>query len=587
VRYCYLTFFFSWGILSLAARAEVRLLTGDSNNEIHRQASTLIDLSPEGDLVLFRTMPAFSPNSTPGITEGGFHLRKLSANTLTFVGDNAVANPGAMEGGMSDNGRYLTWTSDNSNIYWRDVQSSVTRLITTNANGASRQPVISADGRYVAFLSVARNLIGDASKLPAANRAGVYVYDSQTQTTTIGSLAPGNVALNTGVGSATTPINSFDFSSNGQFIVYSTEASNAHADRSAVNPAFFCVCRRNLATGEVVLLNRDAAGAVANGNFTGPRINAAGNRTLFTGGFIGLFDTKKMISSAPANTGFDVYVKDSGSGAVWLATKTTDNSAHEGALGTAFSISDDGAVVSFGSSSTKLVSENTEAGGGHDGSMDLFRADLATGGTVTTTLVTKSPTNTGNVDYRVGPILAGNGSYIAFCTDQLTPMLGGANPYAANFQGVGTGTLPAVVNTAQTFDAWAQALPSGQRGYDDNPAGDGVNNLTKYFMGMDGLTIDRRHLPVLARRTGVELGMAGDTATYLTLLVRIRRELPAGYNWTVRAANTLAELTSSPLTAVQVGTTTADGAFDIRLYRFPMPVGGAVTGFMDVKMTVP
>jgi hypothetical protein len=580
----YLAFLLGCVVACPEARAEVRLLTGDANNQIHSRSATLIDISADGDRILFTATPPVT-GSTPGISVGGLYIRKISTNSLTFVGDNTVADQGNLEGGMSDDGRYLTWTSTNSHIFWRDVQSNVSRQITVGANGACRQPVISADGRYVAFLSLARNLIADTTKLPATGRAAVYVYDSQTQATTIGSLAPGNAALAGGVGAASVPLNSFDFSSNGQFIVYSTDAANAHADRSTMTAGFFCVCRRNLATGEVLLLNRDAAGVVANGSFTAPRINAAGNRTIFTGGFVGVFDAKKMISTVPANFGNDVYVKDSGTGAVWWASKTTDGTGHDGALGVTFAISDSGAVVSFGSNATKLVAENTEAGGGHTGTMDLFRMDLAAGGGVTTTLVTKSPGGTGNVDYRVGPILPGTGNYVAFCTDQLPQMLGVPNPYTANFQGVGTGTLPVVVNTALTFATWASVLPAGQRGAHDNPAGDGVTNAAKYFMGMNGLLPDRQHLPVLATRTGVELGLAGNTASYLTLQVRMRRELPSGYTWTVRAANDPASLATSPLTPVLVGTPTADGEFDVHLFRFPTPATGR--GFMDVKMVIP
>src|SRR5688500_8273359 len=72
------------------ATAEVGMLTGDSNNAAHNRDSFLHDLSADGDLVLF-TSGAPSSGSTPGITTGGLYLRKISANTLTYIGDSSIA----------------------------------------------------------------------------------------------------------------------------------------------------------------------------------------------------------------------------------------------------------------------------------------------------------------------------------------------------------------------------------------------------------------------------------------------------------------------------------------------------------------
>ena len=219
-----------------SAVAEVRLLTGDANQQIQPRSANVLDLSGDGDLVLFSATPAVSPATTPGIAVGGLYIRKISAGSLTFVAENAPNDGGHTEASLSDDGRYLAWSTVNSTIYWRDVQSNITRKITISPDGACRQPVISADGRYVAYLSLARNLITDTSKLPPSGRAAVFVYDNQTQTTTIGSLAPGNAALTGGgVGASSNPLNSFDFSANGQFLVYATEAPNSHPDRSTMS----------------------------------------------------------------------------------------------------------------------------------------------------------------------------------------------------------------------------------------------------------------------------------------------------------------------------------------------------------------
>ncbi len=58
------------------AIGEVRLLTGDANNNLHAQDSLVQDLSSDGKLVLFSSGPPVV-GSTPGITQGGLYIRNL------------------------------------------------------------------------------------------------------------------------------------------------------------------------------------------------------------------------------------------------------------------------------------------------------------------------------------------------------------------------------------------------------------------------------------------------------------------------------------------------------------------------------
>lgn len=418
------------------AAVTVKLLTGDSNNAVHNQDATLQDLSSNGDYVLFSSGPPAS-GSTPGITEHGLYVRRISNNTLTFVSDTTVSQP--VEASFSDDGRYVCWRGVDSNIYWRDSSIGLTRNITQGADGPSRRPVMSADGRYVAYASTARNLVSNSGKLQADGRPGVYLYDSTPQTTKVVSLGQNDAALNTGIGSAATVAaagNEFDFSADGRFIVFSSDATNAHSARPANYPAgLLCVYRRNLATGAVDLLNRDASNKVSDGNFYTPRVSANGSRVVFFGAFVGLSLGKQMISGISNTFGIDVYAKDVAGKTVWRVSKTTDNSNPDGAYGSFLAISGDGETTSFISTGTKFVSEETDPEAGNDGTFDIFRVDLIDGGGTFTSLATKSPNNSGNVDYRVGPLLPGNGNYTAFSTSQVEAMLGTGSNDSIFFQG--------------------------------------------------------------------------------------------------------------------------------------------------------
>ncbi len=57
----------------------------------------------------------------------------------------------------------------------------------------------------------------------------------------------------------------------------------------------------------------------------------------------------------------------------------------------------------------------------------------------------------------------------------------------------------AAPSTGLTFAAWAEAnLPEGLRGPDDDAAGDGIENLVKFALGLDPLAPNRADLPVVS-----------------------------------------------------------------------------------------
>lgn len=103
--------------------------------------------------------------------------------------------------GISADGRYVVFISTATNldpsdtdpgvdVYVRDLQSATTTLVSrasgatgAKGNGLSNQASISADGRTVAFVSRSTNL----SSADTDQRADVYVRDLRTNTTTLAS----------------------------------------------------------------------------------------------------------------------------------------------------------------------------------------------------------------------------------------------------------------------------------------------------------------------------------------------------------------------------------------------------------------
>lgn len=580
--------------------AEVRLLTGGSDNVPHGHNSDVVAISADGDKVLFISgKPVSGPS--PGIAAGGVYLRVISQDTLEFVGGSE--SDAASLGDLSDDGRYLTWSSDvpltgpgnGIHIFWRDRQTNTTRRITAGAQVNCLNPVMSADGRYVTFVTHDRGLVTDPAKLPASGRLAVFLYDSQATTgngLSIISLRGDGSGLATGVGASSAALYEYDFSKDGSYVAFSTDSAGMHADTTAGGR--YHVYRRKLSDGTITVMNRNPTGVVAGdafAAFTTPRISRNGSRVAFVGTLVAAFGGPKMMDAVPGHLGAEIYVKDA-SGPAWRVTTTETGSAggaaQDGFLSGRIGINGDGDGVAFACSAKNLVVENTEAPETENSSFDIFRADLpAGGGASLVSQISKSPALLANVDYTSGPVVPGSGAYVAFNTHDVNEMMGTSAAAFGHNHGFAVGTLPAVVPSGTTYAQWAAALPAGDRDHEDEPAGDGLENLLKYFVGMAPLVTDTSLLPVEGRQPGTALGLAGDTQEYLTLDLRVRRVLPAGFTWKVVCASNPALLAGSTSLAVQAGPPTADGDFDLYRFRYPAPMTAAARGFMHLAVEAP
>src|SRR5262249_16421586 len=118
--------------------------------------------------------------------------RTNGTTTLASVNLNGIAGNGnSLPVGISTNGRYALFestasdlvsgdTNGVSDIFIRDLVAGTTALVSAStnggfANGVSRSPTMSVDGRCVAFVSAASNLAaGDTNGIP-----DVFIRDLQ------------------------------------------------------------------------------------------------------------------------------------------------------------------------------------------------------------------------------------------------------------------------------------------------------------------------------------------------------------------------------------------------------------------------
>ena len=158
-------------------------------------------------------------------------LRSGTTRRVSLASDGTQANDFSENPAISADGRYVAFdsvasnlvpgdTNQPSDVFVRDLRSGTTRLVSLAMNGAqandsSDYPAISADGRYVAFRSFATNLVPGGTN----GSEDVFVRDLRSGTTRRVSVAPGGRQAN---GESFTPAISAD----GRYVAFDSSASN-------------------------------------------------------------------------------------------------------------------------------------------------------------------------------------------------------------------------------------------------------------------------------------------------------------------------------------------------------------------------
>ena len=274
------------------------------------------------------------------------------------------------------------------------------------ADRPSGQPSISADGRYVAFVSWATNLAPeDANRIPGGSvKFDIYLHDRQTrQTTRVSVDSGGNAGNNSSGGPGTTaPANSAD----GRYVAFSAVASNLVSEDTNDTLDVFV---HDIRTGETTRVSVDSSGNEGNGQSWNPAIGANGRYVAFSSHASNLVASDDNICGTPPKTYncLDAFVHDRQTGET---TRVSVGSAGAQGNGQSWNpaISADGRYVAFLSEASTLVP------GDSNNSPDVFVHDRQTG--ETSRVSVDSAGNQGKVD-RSRPAISADGRYVAFSSD--------------------------------------------------------------------------------------------------------------------------------------------------------------------------
>jgi Tol biopolymer transport system component len=343
--------------------------------------------------------------------------------SVSSTGDPAVtgdpANTGATNGVLSANGRYVVFQSSATNlipglvtggsthVYRYDRQTHVTDLVSraktpgiTPGNGLSRDPSVSADGRYVVFSSFATDL-ADADTNPVLD---VFVRDMQAGTTRLVSATVGDVVGNAGSGLSGLA-GAHEISDDGRYVVFTSLATNLVGEPSNGVQQIY---RKDLTTKVVERASVTALDSLVAGNAASqaPALSGNGQVVAFTSASTNLVP--------PANT-TQVYVRD------FVAGTTTLESAGAvptGLTSTTPALSFDGRYVVF------VTAAHLDPRDADNGNTDVFLRDRVSG-----TTVTASPSlNSASGVPTFGPSISPDGRWVGYNSldDQIvTPDVGG------------------------------------------------------------------------------------------------------------------------------------------------------------------
>jgi Tol biopolymer transport system component len=270
-------------------------------------ASGTPSISSNGRFVAFASGAS---NLVPGDTNGASDVfvrdrwrgctRRVSVSSSGRQGNVSSLSPA-----ISANGRFVAFVSDAKfvagdtngfhDVFVRDRWSSTTTRVTASSiggQGGGTSPAISADGRFVAFFAY------DTSQLVAGDdnlADDAFVRDRSTGTTTRISVSPSGEQGNGSSGQGGSP----SVSEDGRYVAFDSYASNlVPGDTNGYSDTFV----RDLWTQTTTRISVTSAGTQGNGLSFGPYVSANGRVVAF-------FSYASNLVSGDMNATNDVFVR--------------------------------------------------------------------------------------------------------------------------------------------------------------------------------------------------------------------------------------------------------------------------------------
>jgi Tol biopolymer transport system component len=310
-------------------------------------------ISPDGRFVVFTSRATNLVPDTPAYSQHVFRHDRESGVTELVTADLG-ADIDATEPSISDDGQYVsydtrTWHEDGPRqVYLRDLAAATTTLVSHTANGgrpngASREPVISGNGRYVAYSSAATDLTAGNDPGPTASQ--VYRWDRLNDTTVLVSRTSNGAG---GDGASFDP----SISRDGSVVAFASAATNFGVPNPSGDQVYARDLRIRPGAGPVSLNSGEVA---ANDRSFTPSISADGRYVAFES------EADNLVPGDANETG-DVFVRDRWQGTtVRVSLSATGAEPEQDGYSFDPAVTADGTQVVFSSTAENLVPDGNLA----------------------------------------------------------------------------------------------------------------------------------------------------------------------------------------------------------------------------------
>ena len=359
-------------------------------------------IASNGRYIAFKSS---SNNLVTGDTNGksDIFVRDRQAGTtirVSVASDGTQGNGDSFAPVVSADGRFVAFYSYATNlvsgdtnavvdVFVRDNQLETTTRVSKSlagyqGNSYSINPAISADGRYIVFTSAATNLVGGDTN----TKDDIFLHDILTGTTTRVSVDSSGLQSN---GTSSEAL----ISANGRYVAYASSATNlVSGDMNAQSDVFLY----DTYTTDTTRISLDSAGAEGNGSSYTPALSAEGRYIVFNS------DATNLVSE-DTNNRTDIFLRDR---QTRITTRVSVDSAGVQGNGRSLHpiISEDGRFIAFNSAATNLVNGDT------NGRDDVFMYDRLTAAVVRVSVNTAGNQATGGVSD--SPSISADGRYVGF-----------------------------------------------------------------------------------------------------------------------------------------------------------------------------
>lgn len=341
-------------------------------------------------------------------------------------------------------------TNNSNDVFLRNISSDTTQRLSVNLENSQEgdndsggqvlsydtRVAIAPNGRYVVYHSRATNLVsGDSNGF-----TDIFLYDTTLATQQIVSLP------NAGLGSSADG-DSFEpsISDDGNLIVFKSDATNlVSSDTNSVTDIFL----RNVSAGTTTRISVGVGNVQSNGFSGEPEISGDGKFVVFA-------SFADNLVAGDTNGQRDVFLAEIATGQITRVSVSSqgveaDNESHLA------SISSDGRYVTFASSATNLVSDDT------NGFSDVFVYDRQTASTVRVSVGSNGEQGNNDAGASVfdRPVIARDGKNVLFRSNADNLVSGDTNNMEDIFiRNLANGTT---ARLSQTVDGTAGSSSSYQ-----------------------------------------------------------------------------------------------------------------------------